>query len=107
MWYAYDTHQTQICSPGTKLIRIHTQDADIVLSGWTISRSSMGRGYSGEAHVVDRGSLRSGWLQTGLVVSGYALVCTDVRPRVDNYSIVLIKKGSLPRAQGCSGFSFV
>ena len=40
------------------------------------------RGFSSEVPVVDRGSLGSGWLQTGLVVNGYALLCTDVRLRV-------------------------
>ena len=55
--------------------------------GWLIDVGLHGadaRGFSGEAPVVDRGSLRSGWLQTGLVFSGYALLCTDVRPRVGN-----------------------
>ena len=57
------------------------------------------RGFSGVAPVVDRGSLRSGWLQAGLVVSGYALLCTDVRPRVSSHSVILIKEGWLPRAR--------
>ena len=38
MGYGYDTDQTQICSPGTKLTRIHTQNADITLSMWTVNR---------------------------------------------------------------------
>ena len=46
---------------------------------------------------VVRGSLRRGWLQTGVVVSGDALVCTDVRPRVD---VISIKEGWLSRARG-------
>ena len=40
------------------------------------------RGFSEEAAVIDRDSLKSGWLHTGLVVSGYAFLRTDVRPRV-------------------------
>ena len=39
-------------------------------------------GFSGETPVVNRGSLRSGRLQTDFVFSGYALLCTDVRPKV-------------------------
>ena len=38
MGYAYDTDQTQIRSRGTKLIRIHTQDAEITLSMWMVNR---------------------------------------------------------------------
>ena len=63
--------------------------------GWLIDVGLYGadyRGFPGEAPVVDRGSLRSRWLQTGLVVSGYALLCTDVRPRVGNHFTVLIKE---------------
>ena len=44
-------------------------------------------------------SLRRGWLQAGLVVSGYALLYADVRPRVDIVCMVLIKEGWLPRAR--------
>ena len=80
MGYAYDTDQTQICSPDTKLIRIHTPDADITLSTWTVNRCGT-PWIPGEAAVVDRGSLKSGWLQSGFVVSGYALLRADVRPR--------------------------
>ena len=40
------------------------------------------RGCSGETRGVVRGSPRRGWLQIDVVVSGDALWCTDVRPRV-------------------------
>ena len=72
--------------------------------GWLIDVGLHGadiRGFYGEAPAVDRGSLRSGWLQTDLVVSGYALLCTDVRPSpsVGIHSMVLIKEGWLPRVR--------
>ena len=38
MGYAYHTDQTQMCGPGTKLIRIYTQDAEITLSVRTVNR---------------------------------------------------------------------
>ena len=103
MGYAYDTDQIQICSSGTKLNRINIQDDDIILSMWTVNRLGLHeadiRGFSGGASDVDRCKLRSGWMQTGFVVSGYALLCTDVRRRIGNHSIVLIKKGWIPRAR--------
>ena len=61
------------------------------------------RGCSGEAPGVIRGSLRHGWLQTGVAVSGDALWCTVVRSRVGNNFISLIHEGWLTRARGCSG----
>ena len=50
------------------------------------------REFSGEAPVVDQGSLRNGWLQTGLGVSGYALLCTDVRPSVGIHSATWLSR---------------
>ena len=47
-------------------------------------------GCSGEAPVVIRVSLKRGWLQTDVVVSGDVLWCTDVRPKVGNHSISVI-----------------
>ena len=38
MGYVYDTDQTQIARPGTKLIKIHTHDADTTLSVWMVNR---------------------------------------------------------------------
>ena len=70
--------------------------------GWLIDEGLHGadiRRFSGGAPIADRGTLRSGWLQTDLVVRGYALLCTDVRPGIGIHSVVLIKEGWLPRTR--------
>ena len=138
MGYAYDTDQTQLCSPKSKLIRTHSRDTDITLSGRTVNRCGAPRG--GLPWILwgnpccqpeftkkwlaadglrcqrvfslvhgcpsqDWYSLRSGWLQPGFVVSGYSLLCTDVRPRVGIHSGVLVEEGWITRARGCSGIS--
>ena len=95
--YAYDTDQTQLCNPGTKLIRVHTHDADIVPSVWRVKRcwaprSACPRILWGNSYCRP-GSLKRGWLQTGVVVSGDAFSCTYVCPRVENHSISIINEG--------------
>ena len=87
MGHAYDTGQTQVFVVLAQNWLEFTHRMPILhcRCGWLIDVELHGedvRGFSGEAPVVDRGSPRSGWLQTGLVVGGYALSCTDVRPRV-------------------------
>ena len=62
MGYAYDTVQTQICSPGTKLIRLHTRDADITLSVWRVNRCGVPQNaWPRIPRIVDQGFAKK-WL---------------------------------------------